>query len=1120
MTLNCKKVLHESIKNTKLLAVSSLLFWVGEGYAQQQVVQLPEKEITLKEVFRQIEKQTQLSVDYNHSKVSELMDKKVVLSDGDVNSVLEKALAGTGLTYSFEGEHIIISVAQTQAPSSGKKKTVSGTVFDSQGEPIIGATVQEKGTTNGIVTDFDGNFTLTVTDGAMLSVAYLGYQTQELAAKGTDLKIKLKEDTEVLDEVIVIGYGTTSKRKTTAAITSVNAEELSKVPVSNVTQSLAGRAPGLIVTQTGGGLGTTSSISIRGGGTPLFVIDDIVSESRDFENLNPDDIDQLTILKDASATAVYGARAANGIIYVVTKQGKAGKMNVNYNFNYNLTQPTMLPEKVNSYDMLYYQNQSHIYDGMAPVTSDEDLQKYKDGSDPYNYPNTDWLDLCLRKVAPEQRHNLSISGGSENIKIYTGLGYYDQESIYKTDVYTMQRYNFRTNIVATFKDIGLKITSGVDAYIWKMNQPSTHQGTGYSTIWSHIMNHKPTDLATNANGQIFSGTSDNPLIDLSADGGYYRQERSTVKGNLVLEWEVPKVMGLKIKVLGNYTIVNDRDKNWVKTPLSYDLEGNPNDPSKPNLYKNVYYHNAFTTQFFVDYNRTFNDLHTVGATLGMEASGSDEDNSSLSRQEYLLDIDQIDYGPVSTAKNSSTEEVNYRRAAIIGRLKYDYAAKYMLEGSLRYDGSDYFPKGNRWGLFFSGSAAWMISEERFWKSLKTSHIFDTFKLRASYGEIGLDGSTDGRLGRYEYLPSYSYSERGGYIGEVFYPGFAEGALVATDLTWYTSKNTNVGFDFSSLNNRLSGTLEYFRMATTGYLASPSNVGYTDPLGTSLPKVKSNGESIRQGVDVWLQYKDDIGNFSYSVSGNMTVYDSRWNINPDESETDLKNPYTRSTQVGSYWGTGYECLGYYTDFEDIMNSPKRQSSVNLGAGDLKYADFNGDGIIDSNDLHRIGKASSPRMNYGLNIDLGYKGWNLSMLWQGAGSYDIQMGNVLQSNDSSTPPVAYGFQKDYWMPDNKDATMPRLHSSQGYNGSNNVESSDFWLVDAKYIRLKNFSVGYDLKYKLLKAVPWISKCYLSLTGYNILTFSPATKYDMDPEIGDGNYYTYPIPKTYAISLNIGF
>lgn len=1011
----------------------------------------------------------------------------------------------------------------TNAPAAElniqQQKTITGTVIDAKtGEPVIGASVKVKGSTKGSITNVDGKFQIAAAPGTTLEISYIGFLTKEVQASGQAMKINLEEDFQKLDEVVVVGYGTTSKRKTTAAITTVNADDIAKVPVPNITQSLAGRAPGLIVQSSGGSLGSTASISIRGGGTPLYVIDGIISETRDFQNLNPEDIDQMTVLKDASATAVYGARAANGIILVTTKKGKSGKMKVDYNFTYTWSNPVYLPKKLNSYWATYYSNVAQTNDGLPASYSDEELQKYKDGSDPYQYPNTDWQKLTMRNAAPEQKHTLSISGGNDRLSFYTGVGYYDQKSIYKTNSNNLQRYNLRTNIVANFKEIGLKMTSGIDAYIWDLTQPNTLQGSGDGTIWSHIQNKTPMQLGYNKFGQIYSGTNDSPLIDISDEGGYFKQERSSVTANMQLEWDVPKVDGLKLRGLGSYTIANDRSKSWAKTPYAYDLEGNPNTPGKPNLSKAVYYHRNFTLQAFADYNRTFGK-HTVGATLGMEASGSDYDNSSLSRQEYLLDVDQIGAGPVDGINNSSAEGTSYRRAAFIGRLKYDYNAKYMVELNMRRDGSDYFPKGNRWGTFYSASAGWVISEENFWKTLRDNHIFDMFKIRASYGEIGLDGSTDGSLARYAYMPSYSLNGRGNYIGGQYVPSFTEGALISKDITWYKNKNINVGFDFGSLNNRLSGSVDYFRMTTKGYLASPSNVGYTAPLGKDLPQVKTNGESIRQGFEFVLQWKDQIGDFRYGISTNFTIYDSRWNVNPYESEVNLKNPYIRTTQVGAYTGIAYKNLGFYKNFDDIINSPKRQGSANLQAGDLKYYDFNGDGIIDGNDQIRQGKGSSPRGNYGINVDLGYKGWFFTMLWQGATSYDIPMGDVIQGNGQGLR-VVYEFQTDFWRPDNVDARYPRLHSTSGFNGSNNYVSSDFWYVNAGYVRLKNISLGYDFKDALLKKVSWLSKCTISLTGYNILTFSPSKKYGMDPEIGNGNLYNYPTSKSYSISINLGF
>lgn len=751
--------------------------------------------------------------------------------------------------------------------------TCTGIVTDQNGETVIGASVVVKGTTNGTISGLDGDFSIpSVKKGDVIIITYVGYVSQEIVWDGKPMKVILKEDSKTLDEVVVVGYGTTSKRKTTSAVSQVKADDIAKVPVPNITQSLAGRAPGLIVTQSGGGVNAKASISIRGGGTPLYVIDNIICEERDFQNLNPEDIDQMSILKDASATAVYGARAANGIVMVTTKTGKTGKLNVDYSFNYTLSQPADLQDKVDSYTAANYVNRGLEYDGRAPQYTLEDLELFRNGKDPQGHANVDWQDITMRNFAPEMRHNLTLTGGSETMKIYTGLGYYNQESIYRTNSNNMQRYNFRTNMEATLKNIGLKVAAGVDAYIVDLNEPATASGRGYYTTWSHIQNKRPWEPAYNQFGQIYSGTTDNALVDISNEGGYYKESKSSVRGNLNLEWAVPWIEGLTLKALGSYTIANDRNKSWNKSAQTYDWEGNPATANKPSLSKETYYHRNFNTQFFADYARTFNNVHTIGATFGMEASGQDYDNSGLSRKEYIFDVDQIGSGPVETMENWSGEGVGYRRAALIGRLKYDYAAKYMAEANIRYDGSDYFPSGKRWGAFFSGSVAWAASEEKFWSDWGLKKIFDQFKLRASYGEIGqdfLDLNGDYVADRFAYVSSYTLYTRGAFLGEKWYPSFSEGALISPDMTWYTTKDFNLGIDFSSLNSRLSGSLDYFAKVTTGYLATPSNVGYTSPLGKTLPVVKSNGESIRRGFEFVLQWKDHIGDFNYGVSANMT-----------------------------------------------------------------------------------------------------------------------------------------------------------------------------------------------------------------------------------------------------------
>ncbi len=991
-------------------------------------------------------------------------------------------------------------------------RVVTGVVLDAvSGDPLTGATVLAKGKTGvGTSTNLDGKFKLNVPDDVKtLVVSFVGMVTQDVPA--TDgVVVKMVESSTNLNEVIVVGYGTTSKRKTTSSVSLVKAADIENVPVPNVSQALAGRAAGLIVQQSGGGLDVGSSISIRGGGTPLFVIDNIISEKREFDNLNPADIESMSVLKDASATAIYGARAANGIIIVTTKRGQAGKVNVDYQYNYTLSQPADLPKKVDSYTAAFYVNRGYIYDGMQPTYSDEVLKKYQDGSDPYNYSNTNWQEETMRAFAPEQRHLLTMTGGTDISKTYTALSYYDQNSIYRTNSNTYKRYNARINNEILLKQIGLRVNSALEAYITDRRDPSS----SYYYVWSHIQNKKPMEVARNPFGQPFSGTTDNPLIDISDEGGYVKSFNTNVRGTLNAQWDIPGVKGLRLQGIGSYAVLSENKKTWDKQAHGYDMEGRPNTIAMPSLTKNANFYTYYNTQLLLNYNREFG-VHSIDITAGVEASGSSYDTNWLSRSNYVLDVDQIAAGPADTQKNGAENGVQWRRASFIGRAHYDYDGRYLAEFSIRRDGTDNLPKANRWGTFYSGSLGWNVAEESFWKDSVLEGYVNAFKIRGSVGEIGLD-----EVGRYAYLTSYGLNNTGAYLGGKWYQTFSEGALPSPDLKWYTQRDMNIGFDFAALNSALSGSFDVFYKSTEGYLASPSSVGYTSPLGLALPTVKSDGERRRRGCDFTLQYNGRIGEVTYTIGGNYTFYDDRWNINPYESETSLKNPYTRQTQVGAYTGNYYKNLGFYADYNDVLNSPKRNGSSNIQAGDLKFYDFNGDGKIDGNDQYRMGDGSSPDSNYGITADVRWNGFSLSMLWQGASNYNMYIDQILMGGASNYLPVIYDFQTNIWAPDNRDALYPRQHVSAGMTGSNNFVGTDFWLIDARYLRLKNLTLGYDLKHRVLKQTKWLNKCYLSLSGYNLLTFSPAKKWGFDPESGAANGYTYPVSRVYTVSLNIGF
>ena len=1010
---------------------------------------------------------------------------------------------------------------------SQQNSECQGVVKDATGQTIIGATVLVKGTTNGTITDFDGKFVISgIHKGDIIQISYVGYLTREIKWDGKPLNILLKEDTQALEEVVVVGYGTTTKRAMVASVSKVKAEEMANLPVANVSQGMAGRAAGLIVQGAGGGINKVPQISIRGGATPLVVIDGVIRDYNDFVLLSPDDIDALSVLKDASATAVYGSRAANGILQVTTKKGKEGRPRVNYSFNYSLSSPAHWAESLDSWTRAEYANIANRNDGLPETFSEERIQKMKDGSDPLQNSNTNWKKVILRNAAPMSKHQVTMSGGSEINNYYMSIGHINQGSLYKNDVHNMHRTNFRLSQSSLIKDIGLKITSTLDGYVQLTKHPCNSQTSSPWEMFMFLQNVSPLIPAYNKYGLPFN-YENIPSAIIAKDGGYINNDDKMINGNLQIEWEVPWVKGLRLRAAGNYRYNVNAKKSWRKDAAKYNWDSKePIYPSKPKLTNETWYGHMYNLQFFANYDRSFGK-HTVSLLGGFEQTYGYSNYYWLSREQFKFNIDQIGVGPEGTQKNGGSEGEN-GRAGWIGQLKYNYDNKYFVEGSIRYDGSDNFPKNRRWGTFYSGSVGWSVTDEAFMESLVEKDILSQLKVRASYGQVGLDnwgGWNDPfHIGRFEYLSSYGMNNKAWVVNGEYMPGFSEGAIPSPDISWFTTDQFDVGFDFASLNNRLYGTFDYFYYKTKGFLYAPNqvDVGYTDPLGMRLPRIKTKGEHRRAGFDFSLGWRDNIGAFKYDVSMNFTKFDQLWANNPTEGVSDLMNPYKRTTQQKGFYGNLYDCQGFYQSADDVYNSPKRLGSYHLTAGDLKYEDFNGDGKIDGADQRRMGKSSFPRGNFGINIKLGYKGFFFSTLFQGATRFDMYMTGTAQMHGGQVAelPVIYDFHTDFWTPENRDARYPRLMSSAGLNGANNHVSSSFWLINGAYLRMKDFQIGYDFKHKLLRNTPWISTASLAISGQNLFTISEATKFGLDPENASTEHFGYPNERVFAVSLNLGF
>ncbi len=997
----------------------------------------------------------------------------------------------------------------------------NGFVKDKTGEPVIGASVVVKGTNNGTITGFDGEFNISnVKKGDIIQISFVGFKTIETKWTGVPLEVTLSEDTELLDEVVVVGYGSTTKRDMIASVSTVKAEQISNIPATNIAQGLAGRSPGLIVTANGGGINSTPSISIRGGGEPLYVIDGIIRSKDDFVNLSPDDINAMSILKDASATAVYGSRASNGIIQVTTKGGKEGKASIEYDFNASFAQPSIWPETMNTWDRAHYANIGRQNDGLDPIYSDEAIQAMKDGSDPLTYNNTKWRDLVLRNWAPQMKHTVRINGGTENNKYYVSLGRIDQNSLYKSDTHWMKRTNFRLANSAFIKSIGLHVNTSIDGYVQIQNHPYTSSASGYYQVFSHINNQNPLKPGINKHGLPYM-IQDNPVAETASDAGFVKNKNNVINGKGELVWDCLWVEGLKVRAASNYRHYSQTIKSWRKDAAKYDWDSTtPQYDNKPLLKHDANTGYSFTNQIFLDYSNTFGN-HSISVLGGFEQYYERTEGYWSRREDYTFDIPQMSVGDVNSQTNDGWE-AELGRAAWIGQLKYNYKNKYYAEGSIRYDGSDRFAPGKRWGAFFSGSLGWVITEEKFMQDLVKKNILNSLKLRASYGETGLDSDA----GRFQYMTTYNLDPYALVVNGKYVPGFSEGNLPSPDLTWYTTRQFDLGLDFSSLNSRLYGSIDYFYYSTKGYLMAPKGESYLNTaLGIGLPNVKSNSELRREGFELQLGWRDNIGDFKYDISTNITFYNQLWALKEDEGETARMNPYHREQQrLMNTSGLRLQNLGFYQNAEQIYNSAGDPNAFNTGyltAGDIQYKDVNGDGQITGEDMRFIGKSGAPRGQFGININLSYKGFYLSTLFQGSTAFDKSIPGSLgmQTGQAGTLPVMFDHQTDFWTPDNRDAQYPRLMSNTGLNNNYNYLNSDFWLVNGAYLRMKDFQFGYDFKYKLLKGINWLTRAKVGISGQNIFTISKLTKYGIDPE-GDAQNYGYPVERTIAFTLNLGF
>ena len=1013
--------------------------------------------------------------------------------------------------------------------------SVEGSVYDENNTPLIGVSIVADDHKAGTITDVDGRFSIMVPNlNARLTFSYVGYETQEVALKGRkSLKVVMREDAELLDEVIVVGYGTQKKINVTGSIAQVGNKELKKAPSGNLSATLAGRLPGLVTKQSSGQPGADgASLYIRGNGAgdgdPLVVIDGVITDY--FPKFTPDEVESITILKDATAAAVYGVRAAAGVILVTTKRGSVQKPTVTVNSSVTLSQNTDFPKFLNGPDYAYWYNLAQEMDGVPEAqrrfTAEEIERISNPGPNEHIYGNTDWFDLLFKNVAPTYTNNVSISGGTERLKFFASVGAYNQNGIIGGTSY--DKYNFRSNIDAKVTD-NFDISLDVSGNIANQDEPgASTEVNAYANVFQqallmypYLQPYTPDGMPIGSLNQDGNGNQ-NPLAarDLS---GNRNTESTNFTGNVSLKWRLPFVKGLTLKLNGSFV----RTSSMVKAAITpYELycwnqSTRTAEPqtgriaSRATVQQWYVAEKRTTIQPTIEYSNKFGK-HAVSGLFLYEYSDQKGNSLSAGKDDFpITDIMDMSYGTTVVESLIQGGHSRDKRAGYVVRLNYSYDDKYLFEFVSRIDASTALPAKNRWGVFPGASIGWRISQEDFFK--EAVPFVENLKLRASIGRLGSDRAISNTM---SYFSTASLSNDPNVIfgtSPQKYLGIS--APVNPDLKWQLTDTYNVGLESSMWNGLLGVELDVFYMKTTRSLTSQSG-NFPPSLGGYYPSYINYGSHDNRGFELVLSHRNNIRKFNYSVRGNVS-----WARNKVLKTVEDPNvpDYTRSPgrPMGQYMG--FVAEGLFQSEEEIAHSAVLGPSL---PGDIKLKDINGDGRITwDQDMVPIGRSSVPEMMYGLNIDAEWNGFDFSMLWQGAALFDVNLCGIYSNSgirddtfytrpfycDGNTP---YYLVEGAWRPDNPDAKYPRL--STGFR-SNGGSSSSWWVINGTYVRLKSLQLGYTLPAKWTQKVG-IERVRAYVAGGNLLTFSHLDY--LDPEMPSVNQGYYPQQRTYEFGLNVTF
>lgn len=1112
----------KTLLNRKTAVALAFCLSASSGlFGQTQKVVLPKDKATVSALVKVIRKQTHMSVDFSQNMID--TKKTVVLKRKEMTlaELMTLLLEGNDhLTYRIVGRHIVVvrragTVHLTDdIPATRQKHKLTGRVFDSNGDPIVGASVQEKGTSNVTVTDTEGRYTLlTYEANPILHFSYIGFEPKQVKARDNRAaSITMSENVHGLDELVIVGYGSQKKADVIGSISSVSGGQLEARSTSDVTNMLTGLMSGVTITQTSGNPGLDAgTIHLRGVGSfgaspnPLVLADGMPCTLSD---LIPNEVESISVLKDASSAAIYGSRAANGVILVTTKRGAEGRTKITYNGAVGFSKATELPEMAHSYEYAEYYNMAVGTDTFTP----EEIRKYRDGSDPDHYADENYTKTLLGDHALLTKHIINVSGGNNRIRYMAMAGYLRQDGLLSKN--SFNKYNARLNFNARLTR-RLSMELSLNGMTNDHNEPSVPGSIDYSGYAGIILNalRFPGLLPTyTQDGQNGGGLKGNGTpIGWVNSASFYRLDFDKFNANAELAYR--PVKGLCLKAIGGYKYTLKHERDYRSE--FHTANGQTNGPSQltENMYRNVYK----TFQATADYAVKLDDRHDIRVLLGY--TWEDESERTLGGQRQNFPSNDVPYLGAGGADGQLNSGSGYDWAmqSLFGRLTYNYDERYLFEATMRYDGSSRFPSNSKYGLFPSAAIGWRVSEEKFWKESPVAMWFSNLKVKASTGVLG-----NNNIGNYPYLSVYTLSQAQNYVfGGVYTTGAAITKYVDPKLKWEKTRTSDVGVEMGFLGGRLTFGASYFHRKTTDILYRPSD-SYSSIFGLSVLRVNT-GAVENKGWELELGCRTAVGDLRLWANANLSIIHNKvltlglGNVEQDNGMTGNGANLFIGYPMQAFFG--YRTDGVFLSDEEVKEWAD-QTAIAKGskAGDIRYVDLDGDGKVTTKDRTYLG-SSIPKYDFGLNVGAELKGIDINILLQGvagvkgwlsewAGLAFFQEGNIQRWQ-----------MEGCWNrnPQNRYPRYPRLEIMSSA-GSNNTLLSDFWVMDASFVKVRNIQIGYKLPQHLLSHTG-ISRLRAYVSMDNPITFKGYRK-GWDPENTNNRGSYYPVMSSYTFGVTLSF